>query len=71
MSVAVLTSFVNLQSLPFVDLNCRTLDGSLPEDLTTDKSLVKQIKQARSEMNTKLVCCSLLYVCKLYCPWMK
>ena len=37
-----------LQSLSYVDLNARSLDGKLPEEMTEDKAIIKMIHKARS-----------------------
>lgn len=39
------------QQLRYVDLNCRALDGALPEDLTTNKTIKSLVLRARSQQD--------------------
>jgi hypothetical protein len=43
-----------LQGYPNVDLNCRTLDGRLPEEMCSDKAIVKIVRNARTQDDTAL-----------------
>ena len=36
-----------IQSLSYVDLNARSLDGALPEDMTTNRSIIALVQKAR------------------------
>ena len=40
--------FLIFQSLTYVDLNARTLDGKLPEEMTEDKNIIRLVKKART-----------------------
>ena len=39
-----------MQGVPGLDTNCRTLDGSLPEELTTTKALRQVVQGSRSRL---------------------
>lgn len=42
-----------LQQLPYVDLNCRALDGALPEDLTTNRTIKLLVLRARGQQDVR------------------
>ncbi|XP_014664203.1 PREDICTED: uncharacterized protein LOC106806702 [Priapulus caudatus] len=43
-----------LTSLPYIDLNLRTLDGKLPEEMTNNKGMIRLVRKAR-EMDSDLM----------------
>ena len=61
-NISCLFILYSFQNISYVDLNIRTLDGSLPEDLTTNKSLIAMVKKARSQSDRWLD----LNICKLF-----
>ena len=44
-----MTLLIVLQSLSYVDLNVRTLDGHLPEEMTKDSVIQQLLKKSRAQ----------------------
>ena len=41
--------FLIFQSLSYIDLNVRTLDGRLPEEMTKDTAIQQLLKKSRAQ----------------------